>query len=50
MTALAALYNSAAVQIDNNVFVTLLFSLVGLMLSLALLSANPDALAALGAY
>jgi hypothetical protein len=49
MTALEALYNSAAVQMDNDFLVTILFSLAGLLLSLALLSVYPDVLAALGA-
>jgi hypothetical protein len=50
MTALVALYNSAVVQMDNDFLVTVLFSLVGLLLSLALASVYPDALAALGAF
>jgi hypothetical protein len=49
MTALFALYNSAAVQFDDDIKVTVLFSLAGLVLSLALWSVNSDALAALGA-
>jgi hypothetical protein len=35
---------------DPHFAVTLLFSLLGLMLSLALLASDPDALIALGAY
>jgi len=50
MITFVALYNSAAVRIDRDFTVTFLFSLGGLMLSLALLTANPEALAALGAY
>ena len=50
MTALVALYNSAAVQMDSDFLVTILFSLAGLALSLLLLSVYPDALTALGAY
>jgi hypothetical protein len=50
MTALEALYNSAGGQMDNDFLVTILFSLAGLLLSLALLSVYPDALAALGAF
>jgi hypothetical protein len=50
MTALVALYNFASVQMDDDFLVTVLFSLAGLLLSLALLSVYPDALAALGAY
>jgi hypothetical protein len=38
------------VQIDDDFKVTLLFSLGGLMLSLALLSVNPEAPGVLGAY
>jgi hypothetical protein len=49
MTAIEALYNSGAVQMDNDFPVTVLFSLVGLLLSLALLWLCPDVLAALGA-
>jgi hypothetical protein len=41
---------SRPVQIDGDFKVTLLFSSSGLMLSLALLSVNPEALAVLGAY
>ncbi len=50
MNTLVALYRSRPVQIDDDFKVTLLFSLGGLMLSLALLSVNPEALAVLGAY
>jgi hypothetical protein len=47
---LAALYASGPVLIDDDLNVTLLFSLGGLLLSLALLSVSPEALAVLGAY
>jgi hypothetical protein len=50
MTTLVALYHSAAVNIDDDLKAVLLFSLGGLVLSFAFLSANPDGLAVLGAY
>jgi hypothetical protein len=50
MTALVALYASAAVKIDDDFKAVLLFSLGGLVLTFAFLSVNPDALAVLGAY
>lgn len=50
MTTLVAICKSAAFAIDEDFKVTVFFSLAGLLLSLALLSGNPDALAALGAY
>jgi hypothetical protein len=50
VNTLVALYRSRPVQIDDDFKVTLLFSLGGLMLSLALLSVDPEALAVLGAY
>jgi hypothetical protein len=50
VNTLVALYSSRPVQIDDDFKVTLLFSLGGLMLSWALLSVNPEALAVLGAY
>jgi hypothetical protein len=48
VNTLVALYISRPVDIDDDFKVTLLFSLSGLMLSLALL-VNPEALAVLGA-
>jgi hypothetical protein len=50
VNTLVALYRSRPVQIDDDIKVILLFSLGGLMLSLAFLSVNPEALAVLGAY
>jgi hypothetical protein len=52
VNTLVALYISISrpVDIDDDFKVTLLFSLGGLMLSLALLSVSPEALAVLGAY
>ena len=50
MTTLATLYAFSAVQIADHFKATLLFSLGGLVLSLALLSVDPAALAVLGAY
>jgi hypothetical protein len=50
VNTLVALYIARPVQIDDDFKVTLLFSLGGLMLSLALLSVNLEALAVLGAY
>jgi hypothetical protein len=50
VNTLVALYGSRPIQIDDDFKVTLLFSLGGLMLSLALLSVSPEAFAVLGAY
>ena len=50
MNTLIALYTSGPVKIDDDFNVCLLFTLGGLMLSLALLSVSPDALAVLGVY
>lgn len=50
MNTLVVLYSSRPIQIDDDFKVTLLFSLGGLMLSLALLSVSPEALVVLGAY
>jgi hypothetical protein len=50
VNTLVAFYISRPVQIDDDFKVTILFSLGGLMLSWALLSVNPEALAVLGAY
>jgi hypothetical protein len=46
----AYLSGTTTIQIDRNCVVSLLFSLLGLMLSLILLTLSPDALVALGAY
>jgi hypothetical protein len=48
MATIAALYRFSTSNVDNDLKVVLLFSLTGLLLTLALLSVNPELLAVLG--